>query len=121
MQGNHLFLPIIVPGTLTADVSFEFIAPFDMQLVKVSANCDADLTFILDIGENTTPDTDAYLDAKTVTGHATVNTEYDRDDFVDTQYPHIADGTHVVVTIDYDGGSGSDSANISLLLVFMEG
>lgn len=119
MQGNHLLLPIIVPGTLTADVSFEFIAPFDMQLVKVSANCDADLTFILDIG--TTSDTDAYLDAKTVTGHATTSTEYDRDDFVDTQYPHITDGTHVVATIDYDGGAGDDSANISLLLVFTEG
>ncbi len=121
MQGNHLFLPIIIPGTLTADVEFEFKAPFDMQLVKVSANCDASTSFILDIGENDTPDTDAYLDGVTVTGHATDNTEYDLDDFVNDTYPRISDGDDVVVTIDYDGGAGTDAANVSILLVFTEG
>ena len=121
MQGNHLFLPIAIPGTLTADVHFEFIAPFDLQQVKVSTNCDATTSFILDVGENTTPDTDAYLDGVTVTGHATVNTEYNRTDFVGDQFPHITDGTHIVVTVDYDGGAGTDAANVSILLVFTEG
>ena len=119
MQGNHLSVPIFVPGTLTADVHYEFIAPFDMQLERVSANCDNALTFILDIG--TTADTDAYLDAKTVTGATVASTEYGLADFVDAAYPHIAKGTHVVATIDYDGGSGNDSAGVSLLLTFGEG
>ncbi|HET6446170.1 MAG TPA: hypothetical protein VFI27_16505 [candidate division Zixibacteria bacterium] len=119
MQGNMFALPICVPGTLTADVSFRFQAPFDMQLVKVTAGCDNALTFILDIG--TAADLDAYLDAVTVTGVTATTTEYDRDDFVDDQYPHISDGDEVVVTIDYNGGDGNDSANVSVVLWFYEG
>ena len=119
MQGNLFALPIHVPGTLTADVTFRFQAPFDMQLVKVTAGCDNALTFILDIG--TAADPDAYLDAVTVTGATATTTEYDRTDFVDDQYPHISDGDEVVVTIDYDGGAGSDSANVSVVLWFYEG
>jgi hypothetical protein len=119
MQGNHFAIPITVPGTLTANVTFEFKAPINCQLEKVSANCDNALTFILDIGN--TSDDDAYLDGVTVTGNTTTSTEYDRDDFVNDQYPHIAAGTMVLVSIDYDGGAGSDSANVSLLLWFSEG
>jgi hypothetical protein len=121
MQGNHFAIPIVVPGTLTADVHFEFHAPINCQLEKVSANCDAATSFILDIGENDTPDTDAYLDGVTVTGHATDNTEYTRTDFVGDQFPHIAAGADVVVTIDYDGGAGNDAAGVSILLWFSEG
>lgn len=119
MQGMHLLVPIFIPGTLTANVHFEFIVPFNMTLLKVSANCDASTSFILDIG--TTADTDAYLDAVTVTGDATDSTEYGLADFVDAAYPHIVDGTMVVVTVDYDGGAGADSAGVSLLLTFGEG
>lgn len=119
MQGNHLFLPIFVPGTLTANMHFEFKAPFDLTLHKVSANCDAATSFILDIG--TTADTDAYLDAKTVTGDATDSTEYDVDDFVNSERPHIRAGDMVAVNIDYDGGAGTDAAGVSILLVFGEG
>lgn len=121
MQGNHLILPVLVPGTLTTNVHFEFKAPFDMQLTSVSANCDASTSFILDIGENDTPDTDAYLDGPTVTGHATVNSTFTRLDFVNDQFPHILKGTNVVLTIDYDGGAGNDAANVSILAVFTEG
>lgn len=121
MQGNHLLLPIIVPGTLTADITFEFTAPFNMSLKEVSAICDASTSFILDIGENDTPDTDAYLDGKTVTGHATEATKYDQDDFVNEQFPHITKGTSVIITVDYDGGDGTDAANVSILLTFTEG
>ena len=60
MQGNLIAIPIIVPGTLTADVVFRMVAPFGLQLVKVTAYTDNALTFILDIG--TQADFDAYLD-----------------------------------------------------------
>ena len=40
MQGNVLAIPLIVPGTLTADVTYRFQAPFDMTLYKVNAGCD---------------------------------------------------------------------------------
>ncbi len=119
MQGNLFTIPIIVPGTLTADVAFRFQAPFDMQLVKVTAGCDNALTFILDIG--TQADPDAYLDEVTVTGATATTTELDRDDFVGDQYAYISDGDEVVLTIDFDGGGGNDSANISIVLWFYEG
>lgn len=119
MQGDHLLVPIFVPGTLAADFHYEFAAPFDMTLVEVSGNCNASTSVILDVG--TTADTDAYLDGVTVTGHATNATIFDRDDFVNTQYPHITKGTYVVVTVDYDGGAGGDGAGVSLLLTFAEG
>ncbi len=121
MQGKHVLIPIIVPGTLTANVDYSFKAPFDMQLVKVSSITDASTTFILDICENDTPDLDAYLDGKTVTGHATVATEYGESDFVGAVFPHITKGTQVIASIDYDGGASSDSANVSILLTFAEG
>ena len=111
----------MIPGTLTANVDFSFVAPFDMQLVKVSAICDASTSFILDIGENDTPDLDAYLDGVTVTGDATDGTEYTESDFVNDQHPHIAAGTDVIVSVDYDGGAGTAAANVSILLTFSEG
>ena len=119
MQGLHFPVTIFVPGTLSANMHFEFKAPFDMTLLKVSANCDANTSFILDIG--TTANDDAYLDAVTVTGNATSSTEYDEDDFVNDQHPHIPAGTYVAATIDYDGGAGNDAAGVSLLLTFGEG
>jgi hypothetical protein len=119
MQGTTIALPFVIPGTLTADVSYRFQAPSDLQLVKVTAGCDNGTSFILDIG--TAADTDAYLDAKTVTGAAATTTEYDRDDFVDEQFPHIDNGDEVVVSVDYDGGAGGDSANVSITLWLTEG
>ena len=119
MQGNHVTVPIFVPGTLSANMHYEFIAPFDMQLEAISVNADDTTTFILDVG--TTADTDAYLDAVTVTGEATTSVELGKADFVNTEFPHIVKGTMVVFTIDYDGGSGGDSAGVSILATFGEG
>jgi hypothetical protein len=119
MQGTTIALPIVIPGTLTADVTYRFQAPFGMQLFRVVAGCDNSTSFILDIG--TASDTDAYLDAVTVTGAASTTTEYEQGDFVDSQYPKIADGDEVVVTVDYDGGAGTDAANVSITLFLTEG
>ena len=119
MQGTTLAIPIVIPGTLTADITYRLQAPHGMQLVKVNAACDNATSFILDIG--TAADTDAYLDAVTVTGAASTTTEYGRTDFVGDQYPKIADGDEVVVTIDYDGGAGTDAAGVSFTLFLTEG
>ena len=119
MQGTMLAIPIVVPGTLTADVAYRFQAPYGMQLVKVVGACNNATSFILDIG--TAADTDAYLDAVTCTGAASTTTEWARTDFVGDQYPKIADGDEVVVTIDYDGGAGTDAAGVSVTLFLTEG
>jgi hypothetical protein len=119
MQGTHFLIPIYIGGTLSANHQFQFQAPFDMQLVKVSAVCDNATSFILDIGIAT--NTDLYLDAKTVTGAADTCTEYDEDDFVDAVNPHIAAGAVFTVDVDYDGGAGNDAAGVSIVLTFTEG
>ena len=119
MQGTKLTFPVIIPGTLTADINANFQAPFDLQLVAVSAKFDNTPSVILDIG--TTSDTDAYLDGVTVTGAAAACTLYTRADFVDDQFPHISAGDEVQVTVDYDGGAGGDGANLTVTLFFTEG
>lgn len=119
MQGTHFAIPFFIRGTLAANHQFRFKAPIDLTLEKVNASTDNALTFILDVGY--AADTDAYLDGVTVTGATSTTTEYDEDDFVNAQHPHIAKGTEVTVDIDYDGGAGNDSANVLIMLWFSEG
>ena len=116
MQGSFLHVGYALDATLTGDIVRRFQAPFDLQLVKVNAGCDNTTSFILDIG--TASDADAYLDGVTVTGAAATTTEYNQADFVDGQFPAIPDGTEVVITIDYDGGAGGDSAGVNVDLWF---
>lgn len=119
MLGRHIPFPLMIPGTLTANVTFRFQAPIGMQLVGVNAAAADTTSFILDIG--TAADTDAYLDGVTVTGAASTTTEFDREDFVGGEYPHIEAGTEVVVSVDYDGGAGGDAAAVNMVLWFTEG
>lgn len=119
MQGSHFTIPLFIPGTLTANAPLQFQAPFPFIIEKVSAACDASTSFILDIG--TAADPDAYLDGKTVTGAADTSTMYDEDDFVNAQHPHVPAGTEVTLDIDYDGGAGTDAANVTVILFCCEG
>lgn len=119
MLGVHIPFPILIPGTLTANVTFRFKAPIPMQLVKVDAACADTTSFILDIG--TAANDDAYLDGKTVTGAASTTTEFGRSDFVDGEFPHFVAGTEVLVSVDFDGGDGGNAAGISMVLWFTEG
>ena len=116
MQGSYLHMGFRVFGALLADEYFEFIAPFDMQLVRVSGNAANTTSCILDIG--TAADTDAYLDGVTLTGATAVPTEWTQTDFVNDQYPAIPDGTVVQITVDYDGGAGGDVDDLMLNLWF---
>jgi hypothetical protein len=89
-----------VPGTLSANIVPCFTAPFNMQLVHVSAVASNASTATIIIG--TTSNDDAYLTASDV-GDSNVPAEFDRDDFVGDQYPHIADGDVVLITVDFNG------------------
>ena len=110
-----------VPGTLGADLSVKFTMPFDAQLIHVSAVGSNTKAAGLTIGNSS--DADAYM-TKSSIGTSGTPVEFDRDDFVNDQYPHIADGTLVVITVDYDyaaGGQASASADLTLVLTFTEG
>lgn len=105
-------------GTLSADETFEFITPMDLQLLHVSAVASNDSDAELKIG--TAADDDAYMVASTIGDSGTPN-ERDRDDFVNDQYPHIAKGTNVLITLDHDGDSGTAAQNVMIVITFTEG
>ena len=116
-------LPFHVTGTLAANVTIIWTAPFDCQLIHVSAVNTAATDGIVRIG--TTTDTDGYL-VDSAIGDSSVPNEYDRNDFTGAlitsgQYPHIAKGTVVEILVDYDGTGGTAAANLTVVLTLTEG
>jgi hypothetical protein len=124
-SGQRFTIAFHVPGTLTANLNIRWTAPHDCTLLHVSAVASnaSSATFI--VGDSA--DDDEYLTASDV-GDSNVPAEYDYDDFVDTDgntharyYPRIVDGTVVVITVDYDGASGTAAQNLTLVLTLAEG
>ena len=110
-----------VPGTLAADVNIRYTVPCDCQLLHVSAVNSTSYAGGLELGNS--GDADAYL-AKCNIGVSNTPVEKARSDFVGGQYPHISDGTIIVITLDYNyngGGSANASANFTIVLTFSEG
>ena len=115
MQGNTFAFPVIVPGTLTADVVGHFKHMRELQLVGISAKTDDTTSFILKIG--TAADDDKYYTG-TVTGGASPAL-LDGDDFVEAGSP-LPWSKEYLVTIDFDGGAGGSSANVTDVLFLRE-
>lgn len=105
-------------GTLSAGWAIRFSAPYDLQLLHVSAVASNDSDATLKIG--TSADDDAYLAASAI-GDSGTPVEFERTDFIGDQYPHISQGTIIVVTLDHDGASGTAAADVTLVLTFSEG
>ena len=116
---NTYSVTIHVPGTLAADKSIVFTVPFNCQLIHVSAcGSPAAHDAIMTIGTTTTAD--AYLLATTI-GVSNVPQVFDRDNFVGTQFPHIAAGTVMAVALDFNGSAGTAIANWTCILTFTLG
>jgi hypothetical protein len=114
-----------IPGTLSANIAIRFTAPGDCTLLHVSAVASNDSDATLKIGDSS--DDDEYLVAAVI-GDSGTPVEFDGGDFVDTDgnthtryYPRISDGTIVVLTLDYDGSSGTAAQNVTIVLTFAEG
>ncbi|MFC2031568.1 hypothetical protein ACFLWA_12685 [Chloroflexota bacterium] len=114
-----------IPGTLTADLNIRFTAPFDMQLIHVSAVASNDSDALLTVGDS--DDADEYV-VSAVIGDSAVPVETEADTFVDTagathgrHYPRIADGKVVVIALDYDGDGGTAADDVTIVLTFTEG
>jgi hypothetical protein len=118
MQGDHLTYTVVVPGTLAANITVTFSLPFLVQLEHVSAvgsNAN-DGKLILGISG----DDDAYLTSSAI-GDSSTPAEFTKANFVGTQPVHIAAGTIFVASLDYDGASGTATANFTMVLTFSEG
>jgi len=118
MIGTKFTQSFHIPGTLAANVSMYYTVPADCQLIHVSANGSNANDGLLDIGPST--DTDGYLDGVSI-GDSNVPAEFDQDDFVGDEFPHIVDGTIVVISLDYDGAGGTATHDFTLVLTFTEG
>ena len=114
-----------VPGTLSANITITFTAPFDCTLLHVSACGSNANNGLLTVGDSS--DADEYLTSSSI-GDSGTPAEFDGNDFVGTSgnthtryYPRISDGTVVVCTLDYDGASGTATDDFTLVLTFAEG
>ena len=114
-----------VQGTLGGDWNIRFTAPCDCTLLHVSAVASGANQAGLTIGDSS--DADEYL-ASTTIGDSGTPAEFDGDNFVDADgnthtkyYPHVADGTIVVITLDHDGSCGTAAQNVTIVLTFAEG
>jgi hypothetical protein len=112
---NVFTIPFHIQGTLAANHYGEFKLPMDAQLIAVSVCNSTANAGKIDVG--TSADDDAYLDNQNF-GVSNVPLVYDRDDFVGTQFPHIAAGTIIRATIT---DHASHMAGPLALLVFTEG
>ena len=112
-----------IPGTLAANLNIRWTAPFNCQLIHVGAvgsNAnDAELTV------GTSADTDGYIEAFAI---GDSNTPVEKEALTDfdgalasSQYPHIADGTILVLVLDYDGDGGTAADDVTIVLTFTEG
>ena len=109
-----------IQGTLAANHTICFTAPFDMQLVHVSCSNSSANAGTLKIG--TTSDDDAYLAAENF-GVSDAPVEVSTFAGFDgasaaSQFPHIPDGTVVKLTIT---DHASHMAAAAVVLTFTEG
>jgi len=107
-----------VPGTLAANITPKFTAPFNYTIIHVSAVASNDSDATLKIG--TSADDDIFLAAATI-GDSGTPKEFDRDDFIGTQYPRVADGDIFVITLDFDGSAGTAAQNVTIVITCLEG
>jgi hypothetical protein len=119
MLGDFFTMTYHAPGTLAANHTVTFQLPFDASLAFVSAVGSNANNGILDIGNS--DDTDCYVVDLDI-GDSGVPAVLDEEgDFEGDVFPHIAKGTVIVATLDYDGASGTAAHDFTLLLGFTKG
>jgi hypothetical protein len=119
MDGMRVVVPVHFHGTMAANGTFRWETPAALTLTHVSAASSVDTNATVAVGNTGTNKEAAYMAAKDV-GDQTA-AEYVRDDFVNAEYPHIPKGTVLLVTVDFDGSSGTAAQNCSVVLTFEEG
>ncbi len=119
MDGMRVVVPVHFHGTMAANGTFRWKTPCALTLTHVSLASSVDTNAQVKIGNTGTNGDDDYLALKDV-GDQTA-AEYGRADFVDGEYPHIPAGTVLLVTVDFDGTSGTAAQNCSVVMTFLEG
>ena len=102
-----------LPGTLAANHVLEIAADRNWKITHVSAVASNDSDATLSLGNDASAT--AYMVA-TAIGDSNVPVEFDRDDFVDDQFPTHAKADVFVITLDYDGASGTAADNVVIVI-----
>ena len=120
MQGTYFPLSFHVTGTLAANVTVYWKAPFDCVLQHVSAVASNNSDATLKIGDS--GDDDEILVA-TAIGDSGSPAEFDRDDWRSgfNETGRILKGDVVIFTLDYDGVAGTAAQNVTIVAAFTEG
>jgi hypothetical protein len=118
MLGNHVVVSVVYDGTLAANKVFYWKAPFRCSLVEVSAVASNSSSATLKIG--TPADDDSALVAAAI-GASGTPVVFDLDNFVGGGYSQFEAGTTLVLTLDYDGASGTAAQNVNIVATFLEG
>jgi hypothetical protein len=106
-------LTFYIPGTLSADQVMEVAADRNWKITHISAVASNDSDATLKVGNDA--DAEAYLE-EAVIGDSNVPVEFDRDDFVDDQFPTHAKADVFVVTLDYNGDGGTAAQNVVIVI-----
>ena len=113
-----------IPGTLSANLDIRFAVSAPCTLVHVSAVTSNDSDATMELGDSVDPN--GFLVA-CVVGDSQVPVEKEWGDFdgalVDAgkEPPHLDDGDIFVITIDYDGATGTAGDDLTIVLEFEEG
>ena len=119
MQGKRQSLCWHIPGTLAANIDIRFTAAFDFVIKEISAVASNDSDATLAVGIST--DTDSVLAATTI-GDSQVPSVKTRSDWASTNENGVINADEVVVlTLDYDGSSGTAAADVTIVMTILEG
>ena len=119
MQGLSNVLCFHVPGTLTANLDIRWKAARDGRVKHVSAVTSNDSDATITLGVST--DTDEIL-ASTTIGDSQVPVEKTQSDFASTnETGAYSKGETLVLTVDYDGSSGTAGQNLTVVITTLEG
>jgi hypothetical protein len=119
MQGHKLILPFHVPGTLTANITVTFVIPYDCRVKHVGAcsSNDSDATLMLGIST----DTNSIL-AAAVIGDSSVPVEKTQANFATTNPTgKLSKGEILVLTVDFDGATGTAADDLTVVITLLEG
>lgn len=115
---NNGYWTIHVPGTLAANVNVRFTVPHSGRVTHVSAvaSNNSDATMTLGISS----DTDSIL-ASTTIGDSNTPATFTRANWAAANPTGaLAAGNIVVLTVDYDGGSGTAAADLTVVITTVE-
>jgi hypothetical protein len=108
-----------IPGTLVANLTPVFAVPFDCTLLHVSAVASNNSDATLKVGTVANPQ--AYLAEFPIGDNQVPAVKASFKDFVGGQYPRLTAGSSLLITLDYDGNSGTAAQNVSLALTLAKG